>query len=142
MEFVAIDFETDDFGEPWQLGAVEFEPEGGVCREGERRDWRFKNQSDIWAQWEEITKMLAGKTLVAHNTACEKTILTRLAPLTPWGPWRDTLKMARRRYPKLKSYELGALCETFGCVPEMDGRTWHDGLYDAVACGRLYAKIA
>lgn len=139
MGFVAIDFETDDSGNPWQLGAAEFGEDG---RETALWDWRFNDQSDIWRQWEEIAGVLTGKTLVAHNIACEKTILTRLAPLTPWGSWKDTLKLARKRYPKLKSYELGELCAIFGCVPEMKGRTWHDGLYDAVACGRLYDKIA
>ena len=138
MEFVALDFETDSAGRPWQLGAARFGGEDAdVC---EWRDWRFRD-GQVMAHWEEISGFLAGKRLVAHNLACEKTILTRVAPLTRWGPWADTLKIARKRYPDLASYELGDLCRTFACVPEMPGRTWHDGLYDAVACGRLYAKI-
>ena len=78
-----------------------------------------------------------GSRLVAHNIACERTILTRVAPLTPWGPWTDTLRLAKARYPRLPGYSLGELCEMFGIVPEIEGRTWHDGLYDAVACARL-----
>ncbi len=142
MDAVAIDFETDDQGCPWQLGAVAFE--FGECGEtvpGEMHDWRFEN-GDVMAKWEEIYGFLAGKTLIAHNIACEKTILTRLAPITPWGPWIDTLKIAKKRYPKLASHTLGDLCAVFGCVPELEGRTWHDGLYDALACGMLYGKIA
>ena len=81
--------------------------------------------------------LLTGHRLVAHNLACERTILTRVAPLTKWGPWTDTMKLVRARYPKLPSYRLGDLCEQFGCVPRLDGRTWHDGLYDAVACANL-----
>ncbi|MBQ6328000.1 MAG: hypothetical protein IJI35_03215, partial [Kiritimatiellae bacterium] len=68
---------------------------------------------------------------------CERTILTRVAPLTPWGPWTDTLRLAKARYPRLPGYSLGELCGMFGIVPEIEGRTWHDGLYDAVACARL-----
>ena len=93
-------------------------------------------------QWESFYPVLAGKRLVAHNIACEKTILTRIAPLTKWGPWVDTLKLAKARYPKLPSYALGDLCEMFGCVPQMPGRTWHDGLYDAVACAMLAMRLA
>lgn len=136
MDFVAIDFETDEAGRPWQLGAARFE--AGKLKE--TWDWRFEN-GEVWSKWEEIYAVIGGRTLVAHNLACEKTILTKVAPITPLGPWVDTLKIARRRYPKLASYELGTLCTVFGCVPELTGRTWHDGLYDAVACGRLYAKI-
>jgi DNA polymerase-3 subunit epsilon len=93
-------------------------------------------------QWESFYPVLAGKRLVAHNIACEKTILTRIAPLTKWGPWVDTLKLAKARYPKLPSYALGDLCGMFGCVPQMPGRTWHDGLYDAVACAMLAMRLA
>ena len=82
------------------------------------------------------------RRLVAHNIATERTILTRIAPLTKWGPWTDTLKFARARYPKLPNYQLGELCEAFGCVPQMEGRTWHDGLYDAVACAELAIRFA
>ncbi len=142
MDAVAIDFETDDQGRPWQLGAVAFEyDESGKAAPGEMHDWRFES-GGLMAYWEEIYGFLAGKTLIAHNIACEKTILTRLAPITPWGPWIDTLKIAKKRYPKLASHALGDLCMMFGCVPVFEGRTWHDGLYDALACGMLYEKIA
>ena len=57
--------------------------------------------------------------------------------MTNWGPWIDTLKLAKKMYPRLPSYKLGDLCELFGIVPEFDGRTWHDGLYDSIACARL-----
>ena len=92
-------------------------------------------------QWEALYAVLGGRRLVAHNTACEKTVLTRLAPLTRWGPWVDTLKLAKARFPGLPSYRLGDLCAAFGCVPQMAGRTWHDGLYDAVACANLACRL-
>jgi DNA polymerase III epsilon subunit-like protein len=30
----------------------------------------------------------------------------------------------------------------FGQVPQIDGRTWHDALYDAVACAKLALLLA
>ena len=157
MEFVAIDFETTGYeagnvNEPWQLGAV-------VVRDGAvvaMHEWFFRTERAYAApqgstaafpltlmdQWESVYGVLGGHRLVAHNLACEKTILTRVAPLTKWGPWVDTLKFAKARYPQLPSYRLGELCAIFGCVPQLDGRTWHDGLYDAVACAELALRMA
>jgi len=143
MEFAAIDFETTGYengatNEPWQLGVA-------VVRDGavvETREFFFRTSltpgretlMDLWPEWQPL---LAGRRLVAHNIATERTILTRVAPLTKWGPWTDTLKLAKVRYPKLPSYALGELCEMFGLVPQFEGRTWHDGLYDAIACANL-----
>ena len=143
MEFAAIDFETTGYengatNEPWQLG-VALVRDGAIV---ETREFFFRTSltperdtlMDQWADWQPL---LAGRRLVAHNIATERTILTRVAPLTKWGPWTDTLKLAKARYPKLPSYALGDLCEMFGLVPQFDGRTWHDGLYDAIACATL-----
>ena len=143
MEFAAIDFETTGYengekNEPWQLGVA-------IVRDGQVVETHefffgtsltpdFEPMMDQWDAWQPL---LAGRRLVAHNIATERTILTRVAPLTKWGPWTDTLKLAKARYPKLPSYALGDLCEMFGLVPQMGGRTWHDGLYDAVACANL-----
>lgn len=143
MEFAAIDFETTGYengatNEPWQLG-VALVRDGAIV---ETREFFFRTSltperdtlMDQWADWQPL---LAGRRLVAHNIATERTVLTRVAPLTKWGPWTDTLKLAKARYPKLPSYALGDLCEMFGLVPQFDGRTWHDGLYDAIACANL-----
>ena len=164
-DFVAIDFETTDYrdgraNEPWQLGYVRV-ARGAVV---EKREWFFRTKakyfpetppSDFPApggdtsllpenfleQWEDLFGSLFGRRLLAHNLACEKTLLTRYAPLTKWGPWTDTLKVVRARYPDLASYKLGDLCAFFGCVPEMEDRTWHDGLFDALACALLALKL-
>ena len=148
MDFVAIDFETTGYegggaNEPWQLGAAVVA--GGEIVE--TREWFFgtamtPDYEPLMAQWDDFYPVLEGRRLVAHNIACERTILTRIAPLTKWGPWTDTLKLAKARYPRLPSYALGSLCEMFGCVPQIDGRTWHDGLYDAVACAMLAMRLA
>ena len=146
MDFVAIDFETTGYenggkNEPWQLGLAivrggaivetrEFffevrEGAGSGRPDGENPIRPSGTLLETFPDW---SPLLMGQRLVAHNIACEKTILTRTAPLTKWGPWVDTMKLAKARYPKLPSYKLGDLCAMFGCVPQMDGRTWHDGL--------------
>ena len=147
MEFAAIDFETTGYedggtNEPWQLGiAIVRDLEIVETREfffGTAMTPDFEPMMDQWEDWQPL---LADRRLVAHNIATERTILTRVAPLTKWGPWTDTLKLAKARYPNLPSYALGDLCEMFGCVPQMAGRTWHDGLYDAVACAQLAVQL-
>ena len=154
-DFVALDFETTGYegggsNEPWQLGiavvrggeVVEtreffFDVEGAPERAHEADALgTLQGSFEVWAP------VLMGSRLVAHNIACERTILTRVAPLTPWGPWTDTLRLAKARYPRMPGYSLGELCGMFGIVPEIEGRTWHDGLYDAVACARLALLLA
>lgn len=148
MEFVAIDFETTGYedggrNEPWQLGCARVR-DGEIV---ETREWFFGTAATpdfepLMAQWDGIFSCLYGRRLVAHNIATERTILTRVAPLTKWGPWTDTMRVAKARYPRLPSYRLGDLCEMFGLVPQIEGRTWHDGLYDAVACAMLAVRLA
>lgn len=155
MEFIAIDFETTGYengnvNEPWQLGAALVRDLEIV----ETREWFFDvegaperaHESDalgtLQSSFEVWGPYLMNHRLVAHNIACEKTILTRVAPLTKWGPWVDTMKLAKARYPKLPSYKLGDLCDVFGCVPDMPERTWHDGLFDAIACANLAMRLA
>ena len=148
MDFAAIDFETTGFtgdgsNDPWQLGIALVQ--GGEIVEA--REFFFGTSltpeaEPMMAQWDDWYPLLAGRRLVAHNIATERTILRKAAPLTRWGPWVDTLKLARARYPKLPGYALGDLCEMFGQVPQIDGRTWHDALYDAVACAKLALLLA
>ena len=147
MEFAAIDFETTGYenGEtngPWQLGVA-------LVRDFEiveTREWFFsspqkKDAPSIIDSWSEFYPYLYGRRLVAHNIATERTVLTRLAPLTKWGPWVDTMRLAKAKYPRMPSYALRDLCAAFGCVPILENRTWHDALYDAVACARLAAFL-
>ena len=160
MDFVAIDFETTGYENggknvPWQLGLAivrggaivetrEFffevrEGAGSGRPDGENPIRPSGTLLETFPDW---SPLLMGQRLVAHNIACEKTILTRTAPLTKWGPWVDTMTLAKARYPRMPSYALGELCAAFGLVPQMDGRTWHDGLYDAVACANLAMWLA
>lgn len=86
--------------------------------------------------WPELKKRLAGAVVVAHGKGTEKRFL-RAFPGHGFGPWIDTLLIARAAWPDLPDHSLGALCEAHGLthqisrlVPE---KSWHDALYDAVA---------
>ena len=70
--------------------------------------------------WPDLAERLVGHPLVAHNAATERTILEKRAPLTPFGPWNDTLALVRARWPRLPSYSLGDLIATFGLTERVD----------------------
>lgn len=172
MRYVALDFETTGVAgrwpnEPWQLGLVEVVD--GVVRPETRWETYFRidparpfspRAPGRWAQlratlaaapafadcWPELAARLTGVPLVAHNAATERTLLVRHAPLTPFGPWYDTLALVRKYWPILKSYKLSDVIRTFGLDAEVQalcpGRTWHDALYDACAGAVLFVSVA
>jgi len=172
VRYVALDFETTGVvpgwpNEPWQLGLVEIVD--GVPVPETRWETYFQVDSTRpfsprapgrWASlraelaaapsfmecWPELAARLTGVPLVAHNAATERTILEKRAPLTPFGPWVDTLRLTRRYWAPAKSFALGDLIRTFGLASQVDalcpGRTWHDALYDACAGAVLFAHIA
>ena len=163
MRFVALDFETTGVvnglpNEPWQLGLVEVVDGEPVAKSAWETYFNVPVDRPFsvrapgrWAQmraelaaaptfmeqWGAILERVAGVPLVAHNAATERTLLVKRAPLTKFGPWIDTLKIARSLYPSLKSHALGDLVAAFGLQEKVDalcpGRTWHDALYDACA---------
>ena len=156
---VSIDFETTGTvagweNEPWQLGCVEVVDGEPVA--ASRWETYFRIPVDRpfsprapgrWAQiraelaaapsfaemWPELSARLQGVPLVAHNAATERTILVKRAPLAPFGPWFDTLRLVRR------------LVRAFGLQMRVDAlcpdRTWHDALYDACAGAVLFSHI-
>lgn len=86
--------------------------------------------------WTPIAGRLAGRCPVAHGAGTERRFL-RAFPLHGFGPWVDTLKLAHAAFPDARSHALGALVESLGLKPELDGLCpglrWHDALYDAAA---------
>lgn len=86
--------------------------------------------------WPEFKRRLAGAVVVAHGKGTEKRFL-RAFPGHGFGPWIDTLLLARAVWPEPGDHALGALCEGHGLAAAVDalvpGRTWHDALYDAAA---------
>ena len=162
MKITCIDFETTGAvpgysNEPWQLGMVDvvngvlapqtkwetlfrvgdrpFSPRA-VGRYADIRD-KLAVAPSPFELWPVLARRLVGVPLAAHNAGTERTVLTRLAPLTRFGPWVDTLKLGRRLYPRLASHRLGEFVVALGLQPRVDavcpGRTWHDALYDACA---------
>ena len=170
MVWTVLDFETTGTvkgwpNEPWQLGIVQIE-DGKILpgtkwetlfRVGERpfsprAVGRYSEMREALAAapepmelWPDISSRLTRTPLIAHNCSTERTVLAKLAPMTRFGPWIDTLVYARARYPGLPSYALGDLVEAFGLTEEVDsicpGRSWHDALYDACACAALAARF-
>lgn len=86
--------------------------------------------------WPELKQRLAGAVVVAHGKGTEKRFL-RAFPGHGFGPWIDTLLLARAAWPDLPDHSLGALCESRGLVESVEAvvpeKSWHDALFDAVA---------
>jgi DNA polymerase-3 subunit epsilon len=86
--------------------------------------------------WPELKSRLAGVVVVAHGKGTEKRFL-RAFPGHGFGPWIDTLLLARAAWPDLPDHSLGSICDQLGLsdqvrtlVPE---KSWHDALFDAAA---------
>jgi DNA polymerase III subunit epsilon len=104
----------------------------------------LKQAPSLLMLWPEFKKRLSGAVVVAHGKGTEKRFL-RAFPGHGFGPWVDTLLLARAAWPDLADHSLGALCDTHGLtekiqqlVPE---KSWHDALFDSVASIVLLAHI-
>ena len=79
---------------------------------------------------------LGDRPLVAHAHGTEKRFLASL-PGHSFGPWIDTLQLARKIYPEAESHKLGRLSDVLGVTPALNSlvpdRDWHDALFDAAA---------
>jgi len=86
--------------------------------------------------WPRIKSDMEGCWIVAHGAATEKRFL-RVFPFHSFGPWVDTLDLARAVYPGLPSHALGEVIKALGLEDEPEIRTddfrWHDAHCDAVA---------
>jgi DNA polymerase-3 subunit epsilon len=92
-----------------------------------------------------FSNWLTGVPLVAHNVGTERAMLAKIAPLHRFGPWIDTLALARHAYPKLESKSLEDVTAALGLVPQIQAlcpnREPHDALYDATACAVLFTHF-
>lgn len=94
--------------------------------------------------WPALKQRLGGAVVVAHGKGTEKRFL-RAFPGHGFGPWIDTLLLARAAWPDLSDHSLSALCQTLGLsdavralVPE---KSWHDALFDSAASLVLLAHV-
>jgi DNA polymerase-3 subunit epsilon len=94
--------------------------------------------------WPDVKSRLAGAIVVAHGKGTEKRFL-RAFPGHGFGPWIDTLLLARAAWPDLPEHSLGALCRTLNLCDSIESlvanRSWHDALFDSVASLVLLANI-
>ena len=95
--------------------------------------------------WPQVKLRLTGHPLCAHNVATEKKFLRAMAPMHLFGPWIDTLRIARKVWSGCPSYALGDLVVMLGLQQRVDelcpGREAHDALYDAVASAMLLEHL-
>jgi DNA polymerase-3 subunit epsilon len=86
--------------------------------------------------WPELKSRLGSAVVVAHSKGTEKRFL-RTFPGHGFGPWIDTLHLARAAWPEMAKHSLGSLCDELGVTdsikPLVPGKNWHDALFDAVA---------
>ena len=94
--------------------------------------------------WPEFKRRLVGAVVVAHGKGTEKRFL-RAFPGHGFGPWIDTLLLARAIWPELPDHSLGALCEVRGLTQTIlalvPTKSWHDALFDSVASLVLLAHL-
>lgn len=101
------------------------------------KDQQLVAAPDIAALWPEFRLRLSGSVVVAHGAGTEKRFL-RCFPFHGFGPWVDTLAVARALLPGLPDHGLGTVMAALGLEKETEslcpGLSWHDALFDAVAC--------
>jgi DNA polymerase-3 subunit epsilon len=95
--------------------------------------------------WKKLEGWVSGGSLAAHNIAVEKKFLRQMAPMHRFGPWIDTLALARQAWPKAPSHKLEDLIAGLGLEKRIreicpTGEA-HDALYDAVACAALLEHL-
>lgn len=94
--------------------------------------------SQIWA---EIQPLLAGKTLVAHNSTfdenCLKAALQAYALPLHSNPFRCTCRQARKMLPTLENHKLNTVARYLG----VDLNLHHHALADAKACAEIALQL-
>ena len=110
----------------WAAGRVH-----GITRE------HLTGAPSLTELWPRLKESLFGHVIIAHGSGTERRFL-RAFPFHGFGPWVDTVPLARAAFPRLPDHSLGSLLESLQLVPDLDalcpGLCWHHALYDAVAC--------
>lgn len=86
------------------------------------------------ALWPQLKQLLSNCVVVGHNPSTEMRFL-RAFPGHGFGPWLDTLALARQAMPTLQDHSLSSVCNALRITPEVEkmvpGKRWHDALFDA-----------
>ena len=95
--------------------------------------------------WPEIKTQLRGRVLIGHNPSTEQRFLAAAFPGHGFGPYIDTLALARKVIPDAPNYSLGEICEGLGLLGSIQAlvpaKRWHDALFDAAASFVLLRHI-
>lgn len=95
--------------------------------------------------WPVLSPWLQGVPLAAHQAAVERSFLGEAFPLHQFGPWIDTLELARIAYPRCGSHRLEDILKDLGLDERVRalcaGLGPHDALYDATACAALLEHL-
>ncbi|NCD32145.1 MAG: 3'-5' exonuclease [Spartobacteria bacterium] len=165
-----LDFETTGSVagypvEPWQVGLVRFH--GGavdlddmfssLLRIGPRpvnpyipgsfhaHEAALSGAPTLLDLWPSLHHALTRFPLGAHNVATERKMLRQTAAMHQFGPWIDTLVLARLAWPDLASFALDEICNVLELTPYIQqccpARGPHDALYDAVASAVLLQTL-
>ncbi len=165
--FAAIDFESAGAARgrtdvPVQVGAACWAPRNGLgdqlrsfLRSDQPITWSARKVHGIGADdlagapglmelWPELRRLLGGAAVVAHGKGTEKRFL-RAFPGHGFGPWIDTLLLARAAWPELEDHSLSSIC----AAHELDGKVraafpggrWHDALYDSLGSVFVLAEV-
>lgn len=170
LPITVLDFETTGAvpghpNVPWQVGwhvvrngeLEEGHPRGGLLRVGDRPFNRYapgrhaqvrerlREAPALPDLWPELEPFLLGRPLAAHNAATERSVLAGAFPLHRFGPWIDTLALARKAWPGFPSHALEDLIPALGLTGAVStrcpGLEPHDARYDAVAAAVLLCHV-
>lgn len=171
IDAVALDFEATGsspgfLNTPWQIGLVvisngrvdmsrSFNSLLRVSREqpfnpyapgrwAQLRD-EISHAPTMQELWTTLRQFLQGVPLVAHHAPTERGLLGQEFPLQEFGPWVDTLTIAKNAFPHQRDFKLENLVPRLGLASIMAERCPnlepHDAFYDAVACATLLETV-
>lgn len=90
--------------------------------------------------WPELSRLLDGSLVIAHNTAYDLSILKKaiLSYDLPCPSFSSacTYRMSRKFHPEYESYKLGAICEKCGIDLEVGNAVSHSD-----ACYGIFTKL-
>lgn len=129
----------------------------------------FLHEEPFASEFERFTGLRRSGCLGAHHAVFENRLIRSewlFPPASPdwslppgedrrcasWGPWVDTLLLARRALPGLESYRLADLIDVLGCRDSLEAiaavhlpkrlRRWHRAGYDALASALILTRFA
>jgi DNA polymerase-3 subunit epsilon len=98
-------------------------------------DEMIRHAPTLTELWPQVREALRDRWVVAHGAATEKRFLN-IFPFHGFGPWVDTLPLARAIHPTLESHKLSDTIQSLGLEYQLSDWPifrWHDAASDAAA---------